>query len=53
MFINQSPLNNAIFTNLQQITGDMRSVILAYTDVYISKPIKAKERIYVFRPIYV
>jgi len=47
LFINESPLNNAIFINIQQTMGDMRFVILVYTaiytDAYISKPIKAKE----------
>jgi hypothetical protein len=47
LFINKSPLINAIFINLQQIMGDMRFVILAYIAIhmntYISKPIKAKK----------
>ena len=47
LFFNESPLNNAIFVNLQQIMGDMRTVILAYriiyTDAFIYKSVKAKE----------
>lgn len=47
LFINENPLNNAIFINWQQIMGDMRSVILAYriiyTDAFIYKSVKAKE----------
>jgi hypothetical protein len=58
LFLNKSPLNNAIFINLQHIMGDMRSVILVYiamyTDAYISKSIKAKEcilRIQTYLPV--